>query len=74
MAVYNDTDLVQITCDGPRCTETIEAYQFEDALDQMQRNAWSYKKLPGGEWEHLCPRCKPKPVKPNLSSIFGKAS
>lgn len=71
MAIFNDTDLVQITCDGDRCTETIEAYNFDDALDHMQRDAWQYYPISGGEWTHLCPRCKPKLVKPNIGKIFG---
>lgn len=69
--ILNDTDFVQITCDGPRCTETIEAYTFDDALDQMKRNQWVYHKDEDGKWVHLCPRCKPKKAKPNLKAIFG---
>lgn len=76
MAVYNDTDLVQITCDGRDnrgrgCTESIEAYNFDDALDHMKRDAWYYTKEPISGWVHFCPRCKPKPPKPDVKKIFG---
>lgn len=71
MAVHNDIDLVQITCDGFRCTETIEAYNFDDARDHMQRDLWSYYTKPDGKWVHFCRGCKPKVTKPDKKAIFG---
>lgn len=43
-------------CDGCEI-ELPEVNSFEDAIAEMKREGWHFKKY-GSEWTHLCPRCQ----------------
>lgn len=49
---------VVFECDG--CDETLETGEdeFAAAMAMFRRDGWKAEKV-GGDWVHLCPRCKP---------------